>query len=188
MKNLFLLLLILPYTNVALAQFDHSAKGLFFPPLSFLTIDNEEVNSSEWKNKTVVITLGFKDCPPCRARMTGLGKLYNKFKDDPDFKLYYISHDDVETTRTYHAQYKAKYPLVSMTRKERKKFCTGGNPTYIIIDRTGKVIFKESGGPIYEDDAEMHLANDIIPIIKGELKKIQRERKKTEKDTRSDSK
>ncbi len=121
--------------------------GKPFPPSVFTTLEGKVITSKECVGKVTIINLWFETCCPCIAEFDGLNALFNRFRNNPKFQFISLCRDTPEETIESVKKYKLPYPVCSMPTKECHRLNFGlGFPTTIILDKTGRVAFIESGG------------------------------------------
>jgi cytochrome oxidase Cu insertion factor (SCO1/SenC/PrrC family) len=154
-------------------QADLFVKGTNLPITNLTTTDGHKITSDELKGKVVVYNFGFENCPPCHIKMKGLNSLYNKYKNNNDVVILYISLDNEETTKVYKAKYNAGYQFVSINKikPENLRKSAISCPAIVIVDKTGKIVYKKSGGAMDEKTVEENLLENISRIVDDELNK-----------------
>lgn len=176
MKNLIVALLFITLSSTFV--FGQNTKtqpsitdvGKEFPKVDLKTTDGQIIKSTDLAGKVVVYNFGFKACPPCRAKSKGLNTFYNKYKDNKDVAIIYISADKEDVAKEVKAANKAEYAVVSEP-DGRKVFGIKGVPTCLVVNKKGVVTYNHIGGPINEKDAEEYLMNEVASEVNKELKK-----------------
>jgi thiol-disulfide isomerase/thioredoxin len=85
-------------------------------------------------------------CPPCRAEMPSLKKLYSTFKENDDIIFLFISEDeDPEAAKQYLQTNKFDLPLYTASGQAAGSFYTGTLPTTLLFDKTGQLNYKHEG-------------------------------------------
>lgn len=93
-------------------------------------------------------------CPHCQREVPSINSLYKKFGDKATFisvsgSQYGLDQSSPETqvdVVNFAQQYGAQYPIAyDGTLDVAAKYLQGGFPTFVIIDKTGKVAFIGSG-------------------------------------------
>lgn len=148
---------------------DHSSTRSGFP-FSFKTITGDTISASYLSGKVVFLNFFATWCPPCKAEVPTLARLYNKYKSD-GFIVVGIcvdQSDPLRKVKEFAEKYKINYPIVLATRDVVEFF--GGVstiPTSFIIDRDGRIRTRIVG---YRDEKDLEQA----------IKKLLDERKKEE--------
>ncbi len=96
-------------------------------------------------------------CPPCRGFTPILTEFYNKYHEDKNFEIIFISSDrDKESFDEYYSS----MPWFTLDYKERKKkeelgkkYNVTGIPTFILLDGdSGDIICKDARNQIQQED------------------------------------
>lgn len=126
---------------------------------SFITVSN---NKEDWKfdgfeNKVVLVNFFASWCPPCKAEIPHLVKLYKKYKND--FVVLGVSVDQ-EITKEQMAdfikQYGINYPVTFGTENFYLANGVGGVssiPSMFMFDKSGKMVRKYVGA-VHEEILE----------------------------------
>ena len=56
-------------------------KNISLPLFNAITLENQTLNSNNWKNKVVILNFWATSCSACIAEMPKLAEIYNKYKD-----------------------------------------------------------------------------------------------------------
>lgn len=116
------------------------------PDFQFVTLDGEYLTSDDLLGKVVLIDFWGTWCAPCVAAIPSLRRLSRKANKYP-FVLLSISHQDEETElEQFIAEHEMTWP---QTRDEDRElvraFDVQSFPTYILVDPTGKIVYRHSG-------------------------------------------
>ncbi len=137
------------------------------PYLTFkLTNDNKMVDNQSINGKVVFINFWFEGCHPCMAEMEALNKLFEKMKDNSGFVFITVTWDNEETIKRVKEKYSLLFDIFAASGKECQRLNYGcGYPTSIVLDKTGTVRYRHSGGSTNKKDADEFvlttLANEI---------------------------
>lgn len=153
------------------------------------TLDGIIVDSTYFsKNKISFITSFTLGCLPCMHEVEYLNKLQDYYKDKPvGFVSYTISSKDAviafnadkgtpsKVTATLYMYYRAippiKYPIISINYKQLKEFLQVNylaNPTHLIVDSKGVILYCHQGFPILAAEKEktyLKLKNTIDLLL-----------------------
>ena len=105
------------------------------PDFSVTTLDGKTIDGASLRNKTVVVNFFNSWCIPCRQEAPALRAFYEAHKNDADFEMIGIVHDDDETAvRKYARDEKIEYPIALDPKGSAALgFGTTGQPeTYVI--------------------------------------------------------
>lgn len=158
----FVFFLFTPYSlglRAKLLQGFTYAKGQFFSPkkndqtnrtslatynVSFKGIHNaENTNLESLKGKVVFINHWATWCPPCRAEMPSLHKLYSDYKDKIVF--IFLTTDSKKDVGKYYISKGFDFPTYNLLSPLPKEINTTSIPATFILDKQGKVSLEEFG-------------------------------------------
>ncbi len=113
---------------------------------SFSSADNVVYDTEQLKGKVLFINFWATWCPPCRAEMPSIQKLYDKFKDNDNIEFLIVEIEgDVEGTEKFLTDQKLKLPIVYPNGEIPSNWLGGAIPTTVILDKNGKIAAKEEG-------------------------------------------
>lgn len=113
---------------------------------SFKSADNKVYDTEQLKGKVLFINFWATWCPPCRAEMPSIQKLYDKFKGDENIEFLIVEIEgDIAGTNTFLEQQKLKLPIVYPNGEIPANWLGGSIPTTVILDKSGKIAAKEEG-------------------------------------------
>lgn len=158
----FLIFLNTPYglgTRSKLTQGVTFVKSLVFPPkvndtgkrealttynVSFKGIANaDDVNLEDLKGKVVFINHWATWCPPCRAEMPSLHRLYTDYKDKVAF--IFLTTDSKNDVEKYYSSKGFDFPTYNLKSRLPEQVNTTSLPATFILDKEGKVSLEEFG-------------------------------------------
>ncbi|TDQ77438.1 TlpA family protein disulfide reductase [Sphingobacterium yanglingense] len=113
---------------------------------SFLNANNVVYDTEQLKGKVLFINFWATWCPPCRAEMPSIQKLYDKFKDNDNIEFLIVEIEgDTEGTEKFLTDQKLKLPIVYPNGEIPSNWLGGAIPTTVILDKSGKIAAKEEG-------------------------------------------
>jgi thiol-disulfide isomerase/thioredoxin len=125
-------------------------------------LENDKlVDFSKFKGNVVLLEFWFKFCGPCVKAVPELNELNKKYKND-NFLLYGVEFREdflKENLQEYVSKININYPVLYKGKELANKHSVRAAPTFMILDKKGKIIYLESGF-----DKEK-----IESIIKGNL-------------------
>lgn len=120
---------------------------------------------SSLKGKVVFINFWATWCPPCRAELPAISKLYEKFKDND--KIVFLMVDvDGKYASSIKFMKKHHYDLPVFTTEGEipQVYLDGAIPATVIIDKKGAMVVKHTGAANYDtpqvEKALTQLIND----------------------------
>ena len=101
---------------------------------------------SDFKGRIVILNFWATWCPPCRAEMPSMEKLYNRFKDQGLEILAVDIGEDESTVRRFINSSKYTFPvLLDTNNRISNAYGIEAIPTSYILDREGKIIARVVG-------------------------------------------
>jgi peroxiredoxin len=123
------------------------------PDFTLMTPEGEAVTLSELRGRAVLLNLWATWCPPCRAEMPAIQKLYDEYKD-AGFTVLAVNmtyQDDPNAVTPFFQEYGLTFPLLlDITGEVGAKYELRSLPSSFFIDRTGTIKEVVIGGPMSE--------------------------------------
>ncbi len=132
--------------------------GSPMPPYTATTLDGGSFDLASERGNVVLLNLWATWCVPCRYEIPELQKLHDK-NASRGFKVIGVSLDDggADLVKQFVAEHKMTYPvLLDPDGKLANIFQTSSVPTTVLIDRKGKIVWKQLGA-ISEGDVSKAL-------------------------------
>ena len=108
------------------------------------------------QGKVVFLNFWATWCPPCRAEMPAMEKLFRRFKDEGLEFLAVNIQENKRTVEDFMKQMALSFPVVFDSRGEvAQLYSVRGIPTTYIIDRSGAIIAMVVGGREWDSQAMM---------------------------------
>jgi peroxiredoxin len=133
------------------------------------TIDGTEIKLSDFKDKIILLDFFFRGCTGCMQVMPDIIAISNKFKED---EIVVISIDPVDQVKNF-KDMKAWLEKKEMTQhvvftdsQVAKQYGVPAYPSYVLIDREGKIAWSFSG---FEKNANMQ------DVFEREILKVQKQ-------------
>jgi cytochrome c biogenesis protein CcmG, thiol:disulfide interchange protein DsbE len=138
--------------------------GSIMPEYSAMWLDGTKFELHERRDKVVLLNLWATWCGPCRFEIPELQMLHDKYAPK-GFEVIGVSVDEsgVESVRDFVKEHEMTYPVVlDAEGKLANVFQTSVLPTSVIIDRSGKIVWKKFGAIMPNDQ-------ELVRAVEGAL-------------------
>ncbi len=130
--------------------------------LILLSFNNRITPMSDFKDKVVFINFWASWCPPCRAEMPTIEKLYLKLHDNPNIVFAAVSLDEdtakaKEFLRNQGYTFPAYFPAGSFP----SIYNSGTIPSTYIISRQGKIVAEKIGMADYNTSKVINFISEM---------------------------
>lgn len=115
------------------------------PDFRLISIKGDTITLSDFKGHVIFLNFWATWCPPCRAEIPALKKIYEKYRER-GFTIIGVALDDPEKVKNFSVREKINYPVVYGDTKVEKDY--GGIfaiPTTFVIDKNGFIVQKIVG-------------------------------------------
>jgi len=133
---------------------------------SFFVFEDEKgkmISTENLKGKVVFINFWASWCPPCRAEMSSLNKLYNEFKADDRLVFLFMNEDeDVQKAKIFLQSNHYTIPITTSGGNIPPEIFTGTLPTTIVLNKEGKIIMKHEGLAGYDSDGFVKELKELL--------------------------
>jgi thiol-disulfide isomerase/thioredoxin len=120
-------------------------------------VSGNTVDLQQFKGKKVFVNLWATWCPPCRAEMPSIEKLYQAAdKEKAQFVMLSLDND-FESARKYVQDKKLDLPIFYPASDLPPLFTVNGIPTTFIFNEDGKLIDKREGSDNYDTPSYRNL-------------------------------
>lgn len=127
--------------------------GFFAPDFELSTPTGESTKLSDLRGQAVLVNLWATWCPPCRAEMQTIEKVYNEYQDQ-GFTVLAINmtyQDDSAAVMPFVDEQRLTFPILLDTTGEiGKAYQLKSLPSSYFIDREGIIREVVIGGPMAE--------------------------------------
>ncbi|HEK21023.1 TlpA family protein disulfide reductase [Mucilaginibacter rubeus] len=123
------------------------------PSLTLEDKRSKKLNLTDLKGKVVVINFWAPWCAPCREEMPGLDKLYRRLKSDPNLVFVTVDMDrNLKKSLAFMSSNRLTLPVYVAASQIPADFIGDAIPTTVILDQSGKIVFKQEGGLDFNDE------------------------------------
>ena len=120
------------------------------PPVAFEGVDGKLLNLQDQKGKVVFINFWATWCPPCVAEMPSINELYGKLKNNKNIVFIMVDADgNFDKSGLFMRKRNYAMPLYRVAGNFPEALFKGTLPTTVIIDKTGKMVFRHEGSADY---------------------------------------
>ena len=127
--------------------------GFAAPDFTLKTTEGETYTLSELKGQAVLVNMWATWCPPCRAEMPAMEKVYNEYKDQ-GFIVLAVNNtfqDNLREIVPFATQYNLTFPiLLDETGDTSRAYQVRSLPSSYFINRYGVITEVVIGGPMSE--------------------------------------
>lgn len=127
--------------------------GFSAPDFSLHSTTGETHTLSDLKGQAVLVNLWATWCPPCRAEMPAIQKVYDEYKDQGFVVLSVnmTAQDNPQDIIPFATQYRLNFPiLLDETGEVGKAYQMRSLPSSFFINRAGVISEVVIGGPMSE--------------------------------------
>jgi cytochrome c biogenesis protein CcmG/thiol:disulfide interchange protein DsbE len=128
-------------------------EGFSAPDFTLDLLDGSQVTLSQLRGKVVVINFWASWCPPCKAEMPAIEKVYRAYSD---FRVVVLGvnttyQDNKSTAQAFVNEYRLTFPIpLDRDGSVSHRYALRGLPTTFFIDRKGIIRSIIVGGPMSE--------------------------------------
>lgn len=115
-----------------------------------LSMDGNQLNLSQSKNKVIVLNVWATWCPPCIAEMPSLQQLYDKMQNEADF--YFITYEDQSTVSRFLDKKGYELPVYFPRATAPAELESASLPTTYLIAPNGEIVIRKVGAAKWDSD------------------------------------
>jgi peroxiredoxin len=127
--------------------------GFLAPDFRLSTPSGQVISLSDFRGQAVLVNLWATWCPPCRAEMPAMQKMYEEYQSE-EFTVLAINmtyQDDIFAVSPFIQEYGLSFPiLIEETGKVAALYELRSLPSSFFIDRQGVIQEVVIGGPMSE--------------------------------------
>ena len=121
------------------------------------------VSMGALEGKVVVLDFWATWCPPCRQASPHVQKLHERFADNDDVVVLAVHYDGAGDPAAYMAEHEYTFPVVPDGTDVVKAYGIKRIPTFLVIDRSGTIVYKHVGFSASSDlDAVADAVNESL--------------------------
>lgn len=124
-------------------------------------LNTEDINFKELENKVIFVNFWATWCPPCRAEMPMIQKLYNDYKDKVAFV--FVTNENWGTVEKFFDKSGYDLPVYnSLSTPPQKLTETNSIPASYLIDKNGAILISKVGAADWNSTKVRKLLDDLI--------------------------
>lgn len=130
--------------------------------VKFSNAQGNVIDLGELKGKIVFLNFWATWCPPCRAEMPSINKLYKQFQNDQNVVFIFADADNnLVKSGKFMLDRKFELPVYKTESNVPEQIFAGSLPTTIIFDKQGRIAFKHEGIANYADKKFTEFLNKL---------------------------
>jgi len=122
--------------------------------------DGNPVYLSRFQGEVIFLNFWATWCPPCRAEMPGIQKLYNDYKEKIHFVL--VTQEDPQTVSKFLNEKGYTFPVYFQAYETPSQFVSRTIPTTFIIDRDGGIALTHKGASKWNARKIMKMLDELV--------------------------
>ena len=136
-----------------------------YPQLTMATLGGQSVSLSDLKGKVVFLNQWASWCPPCRAEMPAIQKLYQSV-DTTKVAFVMLSLDeDSQKARKFVQEHDFTFPVYVQGGPMPDAFQSQAIPTTLILDPNGQIVQRIEGMTNYDTDEFRQYLTSLYPKV-----------------------
>lgn len=121
--------------------------------IKFKDAKGKTISLADLNGKVVFLNFWATWCPPCLAEMPSVNKLYEQFKNDSEVVFIMVDADsDFTKAQAYMNRKGYQLPVYNVASNIPETLFAGSLPTTVVLDKKGRLSFKEVGAADYASD------------------------------------
>ena len=136
--------------RVKLANYNWNLKGINTDDLKFIDI----------KEKVVIINFWATWCPPCRAEMPSLQKLYDDYRDNVEF--IFITNEESNIVLRFLEKNNYNLPSYNQYSATPNEFNVSSIPATYIINKNGEIVVHEVGAADWNSNTIRDILDKLL--------------------------
>ena len=121
------------------------------PPFTAVLVDGGPIALSDQIGQVIVLNLWATWCPPCRAEMPALERVWQRHRDEGLLVLGLNQQESAERVAAFRAEFALTFPLaLDPTGEIGRRYLLTAYPTTYFIGRDGTIRDVIYGGPMPE--------------------------------------
>ena len=114
------------------------------------SLDGQKLDLAATRGKVIFLNMWATWCPPCRAEMPSIQRLYDRMKDE-GVVFILVSDESPERVRRFVEKERLTLPVYTSVGQIPAVLQTPGIPATFIVSPQGKIAFKHMGAARWDD-------------------------------------
>lgn len=123
-------------------------------------LDGTQVYLTQFRRQVMFINFWATWCPPCRAEMPGIQKLFDQYKKKVIFLM--IVNDKPEAIREYIKKHHYTFPVLLQKYEPPTAFRSSSIPVTYIVDANGNIVLVHKGASKWNSRKIKRLLDKLI--------------------------
>ncbi|GAB4524150.1 MAG: TlpA disulfide reductase family protein [Anaerolineales bacterium] len=133
-------------------------KGFIAPDFTLQDLEGQTYTLSDLRGRPVLLNFWATWCPPCRAEMPAIGKVYEDYRAQGFVVLAVTADDTYNDAADFSRQYALPFPvLVDSSANVARTYNINSLPTSFFIAPDGVIRAVVIGGPMSEASIRSHI-------------------------------
>ncbi|MCX2573474.1 TlpA family protein disulfide reductase [Pedobacter sandarakinus] len=130
--------------------------------IRFKDVKGKVVDLGDLKGKVIFLNFWATWCPPCRAEMPSIKKLFTQFKDDDQVVFIFADADaNLPKATKFMIDREYNFPVYQVESAMPKQIFESALPTTVVFDKQGRLSFRHEGIANYNDKKFVGLLNQL---------------------------
>lgn len=130
--------------------------------IKFKDAKGNTLSLADLHGKVVFLNFWATWCPPCLAEMPSVNKLHQQFKNDSEVAFILVDADsDFAKAQAYMDRKGYQLPVYNIASSIPETLFAGSLPTTVVLDKKGRLSFKEVGAANYASDKFINFINQL---------------------------
>jgi len=139
-----------------------TAPGMNLSGIRFKDAKGNVIDLGDLKGKVIFLNFWATWCPPCRAEMPSVNKLYKQFKADKNVIFIFADADgDLAKSTRFMADRKYELPVYKVESDVPEQIFSGSLPTTVVFDKQGRLALHHEGAADYADKKIVDFLNKL---------------------------
>lgn len=124
-------------------------------------LNTDNINFSEVKGKVIFVNFWATWCPPCRAELPMIQKLYNDYKDKVAF--IFVTNENWEKVSNFFEKNNYNLPVYNSISSPPNQFLkTNSIPSSFLVDKNGSILIEKVGAADWNSKKTRNIINEIL--------------------------